>query len=221
MAIDKGFAKRLNEACDGHPHIPEYGHGRQTWVKEKMDVSHEAVRKWFMGQARPRPDKMAQLAALLEVDQAWLALGMQPDQSPREKRTRDATVDGAVNALMGIMQMNGGHVAFPDEKDPRSEYVDFYCILRGIQSQIHVALADEKAPGQYLFTVPKQFDQVWVIGIIRTGPLKMVFLNMTPALIDKYKVRKGGYYTVAVSKSQLGFISAQDTWPKITSFHSL
>lgn len=221
MALDKGFAKRLNEACDGHPHVPEYGHGRQTWVKEKMDVSHEAVRKWFMGTSRPRPDKMRQLAALLEVDQAWLALGIKPDMEPKDKRSRDATLDGAVHVLMGMMQMNGGHVALPDLKDPRAEYVDFYCIMRGMQSQVHVCLATEIAPSQYSFTVPKEFDQLWTIGLVRPSPMEVVFLNMSPEMINKYKVRKGGYFQITMSGCHLGYATGHDTWPQITSFHSL
>lgn len=130
--VDKDFAKRLNQACDAHPHIPPYGQGRQTWIKERLDVSAEAVRKWMYGESRPRPDKMKMLARLLEADEAWLSHGIKPDLGPKERKARNAAAEGAVNVAVGLVQMNGGNVAFPSDKDPRREFVDFYAILRGL-----------------------------------------------------------------------------------------
>ena len=69
---DKQFAKRLNEACDGHPHVPAYGQGRQEWIKKALAISSEAARRYFNGSSRPRPDKMKKLARALEVDKAVL-----------------------------------------------------------------------------------------------------------------------------------------------------
>ena len=218
--MDRSFAKRLNTACDGHPHIPPYGYGRQTWVKEKLEVSHEAVRKWFTGEARPRPTKMKVLAKTLEVDQAWLALGIAPDMEPRDRRTRNAVAEGAVNSAMGMVQMNGGHCAFPDDKDPRSAFVDFYAIIRGQQMAFHISLAQLVSEGQYKFVVPREFDQCTVIGVVHAFPLRLHWIRMSFDLIERHKVRRGGYFEVTVSKRDSEYSTGADTWPRVHNLNS-
>ena len=103
---DKAFAKRLEIACEGHPHCPtDQYRGKQKWLYEGLDsefgvkVSAEAVRKWFSGESRPRPKVMSFIARLLEVDEAWLSLGITPDLTPREQKQRNAVADGAVNLV--------------------------------------------------------------------------------------------------------------------------
>lgn len=217
---DKGFAKRLNNACDGHPHIPAYGYGRQTWVKENLNVSHEAVRKWFTGESRPRPNKMRELAKALEVDEAWLSLGIAPDMLPSERRTRNAQAEGAVNAAMGLLQMNGGHVAFPGDTDPRAAFVDFYAILRGQQLAFHISLAQQVSEGQFKFIIPREFDQCTVIGLVHVFPLRVHCIRMNYDLIDRHKVRKGGYFEITVSKRDSEYFTGQDNWPRLHNFNS-
>ena len=85
---DKQFAKRLNEACDGRPHVPAYGQGRQEWIKKALAISSEAARRYFNGSSRPRPDKMKKLARALEVDEAFPV--------PVRKEGRLLVVDKAV-----------------------------------------------------------------------------------------------------------------------------
>ena len=213
--MDRGFAKRLNTACDGHPHIPPYGYGRQTWVKEKLDVSHEAVRKWFTGESRPRPAKMKDLSRALEVDEAWLALGIAPDMQPVERRARNAAAEGAVNAAIGLVQMNGGHCAFPDDKDPRAAYVDFYSIIRGHQLAFHISLAQQVSEGQYKFILPREFDQCTVLGLVHAFPLRVHVIRMTFDLIERHKVRRGGYFEVTVSKRDSEYFTGEDVWPRL------
>ncbi len=215
--VDKAFAQRLNLACDGHPHIPAYGGGRQTWIKEKMDVSHEAVRKWFAGEARPRPAMMRKLKALLEVDEAWLSLGIAPDMQPKERKARNAVAEGAVNVFTGMIQINGGHVAFPDEKDPRSDYVDLYTIIRGSQFAIHVSLGQRMSENVYKFSVPREYDQCSVVGAIQAFPMRVHFINMSNEMIDKHKVRKGGYFEITVNRAGSTYTTGADTWARINS----
>lgn len=215
--MDKAFAQRLNLACDGHPEIPPYGSGRQTWIKEKMDVSHEAVRKWFTGEARPRPAMMRRLKALLEVDEAWLSLGIAPEMQPKERKARNAIAEGAVNVFTGMIQINGGNVAFPDEKDPRSEYVDLYTIIRGSQFAIHVALGQRMSENVYRFSVPREYDQCTVVGAIQAFPMRMHFIAMSNDMIDRHKVRKGGYFEITVNHTGSTYTTGSDTWHRITS----
>jgi hypothetical protein len=215
---DKAFAQRLNSACDGHPHIPAYGQGRQTWVKEKLDVSHEAVRKWFTGESRPRPDKMKILAMNLEVDEAWLALGITPDQTPREKKARDATAEGAVNVVTGLLQMNGATCAFPAEQDPASGYVNVYAIMRGVQLAIHVSLAKKLGDNQWKFIIPKEYEQCRVLGAIHVRPNRLHLVSMDHDMIDRYRVRKGGFFEIVASYHDNHYWSGGDKWPRIESF---
>lgn len=219
--IDKEFAKRLNVACDGHPHIPPYGYGRQTWVKEHMKVSHEAVRKWFMGESRPRPSKMKELARSLEVDEAWLSLGITPELEPLERRVRDAQIEGAVNVAVGFMQLNGARCAFPDAKDPRAAYVDFYAILRGQQIALHISLAQQISTGQYKFVVPREYDQCMVIGMVHTSAVQAQYLRLTVDLIKKHSTRRGGYYEVFVGKKDSEYYTGADIWTRIRHFNNL
>lgn len=216
--IDKGFAQRMKVACDQNPHIPEYGMGRQTWVKEKMDVSHEAVRKWFLGQARPRPDKLTQLARVLECDEAWLALGKKGDLDPREKRARSLNIEGAVNCVLGLLQLNGANCAFPGETDPQAGYVDIYAITRGLQLAIHVSLGKEGPPSQYVFTIPKEYENCKVVGVVHARANRVHLLNMDHDMLLKYAQRKGGFLEVTVQYHDGAYWSGGDKWKKIESF---
>ena len=55
VADHRDFARRLKQACDGNPLVPEYGKGQQVWFADRMELSQEAVRRWFEGESRPRP----------------------------------------------------------------------------------------------------------------------------------------------------------------------
>lgn len=215
---DVAFAKRLNGACDGHPHIPAYGQGRQTWIKENLGVSHEAVRKWFTGDSRPRPEKMRALAKALEVDEAWLALGLAPDLTPAEQKVRNAENEGAVNVVTGLLQMNGSRCAFPSDNDPNASFVDIYSIQRGVQLAIHITLAKIKSPNQLVFVIPKEYENCRVIGVIHARANRVHLLNMTHDMIEKYKQRKGGYFEVHVTYRDGAYYSGEDKWVKIESF---
>lgn len=216
--VDKGFAQRLNTACDENPHVPAYGMGRQTWVKEKMGVSHEAVRKWFLGEARPRPDKLAQLARVLECDEAWLALGKKGDLDPREKRARSLNIEGAVNVVTGLLQLNGANCAFPGEKDPMGSFVDVYSINRGVQLAIHVSLARQGPPNQFTFTIPKEYQQCRVVGVVHAGATAVHLLNMDHEMLDRHGERKGGFLEVRVFYRDGEYWSGADRWTRIESF---
>lgn len=215
---DRSFSRRLEKACDSHSLVPAFGQGRQTWIRDQLGVSAEAVRKWFAAESRPRPDLMRRLAKLLEVDEAWLALGITPDVAPKERRARDAEADGAVNVVAGLIQMNGAHPAFPSPDDPRSSYVDLYAIIRGAQFAIHVSLAQAVSQGVLVFRVPAEHEDCTVIGMYHAAPLGFQLLHMTPSLIAKHKVRRGGYYEITVNKIGRNFHSGEDKWPRIQSF---
>jgi transcriptional regulator with XRE-family HTH domain len=221
---DKEFARRLEVACDNHPHVPAYNQGRLTWLVKHFQerfgqkISPETARKWAAGEARPRPEKMRWLAQLLEVDEAWLSIGTTPEMTVRERKTQAMAISGAANILLGLMQMDGAACAYPDERDPRRDVVDFYAIIKGAQYAIRAALAQEVGEGVYRFTVPVQFEVVAILGLIRLNKLHFDVIELGADLVDKHKQRKGGYYEVEVRRKGGKYVTGADEWPEIESF---
>lgn len=208
---DKEFGRRLESACDGNPHIPGVNKGRLTWFKNQLGerfgekISIETVRKWFAGEVKPRPDKLKLLAEILEVDEAWLSLGVSPDLQPRERKLRNAMADGAVNLLAGVIQMNGGSPAFPEEGDKRAvrDQVDLYAIIKGAQYAFHVSLAQSVGPKEFKFTLPANYDGAFQIGIIQEESTKFQFVELNEGIVEGQGVRKGGSIEVTARESDL------------------
>lgn len=213
---NKEFSQRLAQACDNLSTIvPPYGHGRQVFIARNLKVTQEAVRKWFTGDSRPKVNKMKELAALLEVDEAWLSLGVEPELDRREKRIHSEKTEGAVYVLFGLLTMSGGHCAFPGPKDPRAEYVDFYTILRGTQTAVHASVGREVSRGVYHFHVPQQYHDVKCIGVLHQGGMRIQLIDLRHELVDKHRQRKGGLFLVPVHKRENGYYTGSDEWPRI------
>lgn len=217
--LDKDFARRLTQACDGHPHVPPYGQGRQSWVKENLKVSHEAVSRWFKGASRPHPKRMKQLANILEVDEAWLALGVTPSARPAEARTRKVQGEGVGNVFMGLAQLNGAHVALPDSRDPRAAFVDFYALFKGRHVPFHVCLAEELAEGTFRLALPKEYDQCIVVGAIPTSSMGVRYLQLPADKVQKHSVRRGGYFELIISRQGTRYVTSNDEWPVVDDFN--
>lgn len=213
------FAKRLNTACDGHPDVPPYGQGRQTWIKKEMGVSNEAVRKWFKGEARPKAGKMNALANLLGVDEAWLALGIMPEMTPAEKSKRNARVNGAVNLVAGFIQLNGGNIAFPADDDPNAAFADIYAIIEGQQYVFHISMAEPNTQAEFKFYIPAGTDICRTIGVVVISPVLVHLINLKPNLVEKHKQRKGGYYEVEIQRDGDIYVTGDDQWPRILVFN--
>lgn len=202
---DAPFAQRLAKAADHHPHVPPIAQGRLSWFRDHfkadhgVDISLETVRKWFYGEAKPRPDKMTMLAQMLEVDEGWLSLGREPELQPREQKARNAVADGAVNLLAGIIQMNGGNPAFPVEGDRRAErhHIDLYAIIRGAQYAFHVSLA-AKADVGYRFTIPPEWEDAFQMGVIIIDPTTFWFVEIGDQDVER-GTKRGGFVEVTLS----------------------
>lgn len=170
------FAARLAQACDAHQIVPPLHSGRLTWIQRQLKthynepVSVETVRKWFAGEAKPRADKLSKLAQLLEVDEAWLSLGVAHDITPRERVVRNAMADGVVNVIAGLIQMDGGLPAFPEENDEeaKAKNIDLHAIIRGGKFDIHVSMG-EREGNQLRFQVPSKNESLVVLGVLRNG----------------------------------------------------
>ena len=73
--VQMSFSKRLLKAANDSPEVPPFGKGQQTFIAGKLEVSQEAVRKWFAGETEPRSRLSMELAELLDVKHSWLMLG--------------------------------------------------------------------------------------------------------------------------------------------------
>lgn len=189
---DPEFAKRLTQACDALSLIPPKHSGRQSWIQREMtkageEISSETVRKWFQGEAKPRPDKVAKLAQILQVDVSWLSLGVNAAVEPRQRTVRNAMADGAVNVVAGLIQMDGGHPAFPEAGETP---VDLHAIIKGAKYDLHVSLgvADGKSAR---FPVPQRYSEVVVLGLLRRG-LSLDIVEITAEMIEAGRRVSGG-----------------------------
>lgn len=215
MAKPEDFHRRLKQVCDDSPIVPPYGHGRQVYIATKLKVTQEAVRKWFTNDARPRTSKMKELAKLLEVDEAWLSLGISPEMTVKEQRQHSQKVDGATYLLFGMFTLAGGHCAFPGEKDPRKDYVDFYTIIRGAQMAIHVCAGREVSKDTYEFILPREYGDVRCIGVVGHPNLKFNIIDLDHRLIEAHKVRKAGGYSLMIGYNGGDYAQGRDKWPRI------
>lgn len=218
----EGFVRRLNQACDDVPHIiPAYGEGRQIELAKRMGMSQEGVRKWFAGEAMPRRDAMRRLAQLLEVEEPWLALGIQPELTETEKKVNTRNVEGAVLLVMGLMILAGAQCAQPGDADPHHDFVDFYAIMRGIQFAMHVNLGRAISTGHYQVPVPREFNTVSMVGVIPVGKGRFEFIDMPAGMVNEHKVRKSGGYAVTVNRIDGRYVTGSQVWNRIKNFGDL
>lgn len=221
MGKPEDFYRRLKQVCDDSPIIPPFGQGRQVYLATNLGVTQEAVRKWFTGESRPRTAMMRELAKLLEVDEAWLALGIEPEMDRREKKAHHERTEGGIYLAYGLFTLAGGHCAFPSDKDPRASYVDFYVIVRGTQSAIHIAMAREVSRGRYAFVVPREYREVRCIGVVPVERMCFTLLDLKSELIDVHKEKKGGDFEVHANYKDNSYHIGADTWPVIPSVGAL
>ncbi len=203
---DPEFAKRLWLACDNNPSVPPYNKGRLVWIKDRLaerfdeSVSIETVRKWFAGEVKPRDRKVSLIAQILEVDEGWLSLGIEPELTPRDQKARNAQASGAVNVLAGLIQMNGGHPAFPDANDKRAAdgFVDLYAIIKGAQYAFHVCLGQKVDADSYRFAVPANYQDAFQMGVILTAATEVMLLEIPEEMIGS-GMRRGATIDVVMT----------------------
>lgn len=103
------FAQRMQQACDGNPKIPLPNYGRLKWFVDQLadrfneSVTMETIRKWFAGEARPRHKTICMLAAVLEVDDAWLSVGRGAQTISKDRKIQSGAASGAVNLIAGMV----------------------------------------------------------------------------------------------------------------------
>lgn len=215
----KDFAKRLAQACQNHPRAPDK-HGRQIWLRTRLEeqfhmtISREAVRKWFSGEARPKPKMMSLVARALSVDEAWLALGISPNTRNEDKLRKNALAAGVVNLVAAQLQLSGGSIAFPED----GLQFDLYAIVKGHQRKLSVRLADD--PANFVVNFPLKLDVA--IVVLRTeDPTVFRFFRITEdAYTTDGKVR-GDYLEVECSYVADRLIAGDRQVPEIIDFSNL
>lgn len=203
---DEAFAKRLQLACDNHPHCPALHHGRLTWIvrefesRFKITITTETARKWCAGEVRPRRQSMTMLAELLLVDEAWLSIGNEGETTADERKARNVMAGAAVNLVAGMIELDGGHPAYPEPTDPKAKDIDIYAIIRGAQYAFKVAVGHSEGGKSYTFSIPANYRDVFVLGIVRLGPFQWDVLELSAETITKSKENKGSHVSVTVDK---------------------
>ena len=195
------FAKRLNQACDESPLVPEHGRGRQVYLAKKLKVTQEAVRKWLVGESLPRPDKIGDLAKVLGVDPVWLQLGTSPLEIA-DKRQAALRGDAAVYGVMSYLLLAGYHVAIPADKDSK---VDVFAIKHGTQLSIVARMAQPLAKGEWTATFPSSVEARWQTVFATAGQsLHLEIVDVPPELALRHGTRTGSGVEVVIRRSPKG-----------------
>lgn len=192
------FARRLTQACDESPLVPEHGRGRQVYLAKKLKVTQEAVRKWLVGESLPRPDKIGDLAKVLGVDPVWLQLGTSPLEIA-EKRQVALRGDAAVYGVMSYLLLAGYHVAIPagDEK------VDIFAIKHGTQLAVLARMGEPLARGEFKFLFPANLNARWHGVILADDPsLSLEIYDIPPDLALRHGTRTGSGVEVVVKRGK-------------------
>lgn len=219
------FAARLERACIDHPNCPtDLYRGKQKWLREELialnqnfSVSAEAIRKWFSGETRPRPKMMKAVAKVLNVDEAWLSLGIIPDMTQAEKKKRSRTAEGGALLLAGLIQISGGNSTFPSLGDAARE--DLLAIINGDAVEIDTPLARTLQTGLHIFTIKRGYEHRKIVGIVPKGfGANMVLINEKLISLGG---RRGDYTEIEVSESEGRFFIGSARLPEVTSLDML
>lgn len=214
MVLQRFFYERLTTACDNSPDVPPYGKGRQTVIAKMLKISPEAARKYFLppdkGGNTPVPAHMSKLATFLDVDEAWLSLGVTPSMTVKEKKEFSSVANGAVYIAFGLAMSSGSTCAFAEEDD----IPDFYAIKRGVQKAMKVVLGVEKSKGNYEFDLPVEYNDVHCIAMIERSQYCFDILSFDHDLVEKHGTNTGGVVRVTMHKEGKRYFTGRDEWSR-------
>lgn len=216
------FAERFTKVVDSHPLVPAVNFGRLQWLANRLEqfggpkLYPETIRRWFSGQSRPRPAVLTIIAEMLDVDEAWLAVGTGAAVDARQRRLRNLMVDGVVNVVAGLIQMDGSHPAFPSEG--KLGPVDIHVIIKGAKYDIHVALGTALDGDRFQFTVPADNGDLMVLGVVPTEGFGFDILELDGDLLTQSGVAKSRQVTLDLDYTDGDYQAAGKTVRKITSF---
>ncbi|MEM9421084.1 MAG: hypothetical protein AAF986_01035 [Pseudomonadota bacterium] len=226
-ASNEHFSMRLKQAMEMHPQAPEAEHGRLTWLRKyladehDMQVTLSTVHKWASAQSVPRRQKLMILAEALNVDETWLLTGKTPSTTPDKQRQEARRASGAVMYLAGLVELQGGHVAFPtaDDMHETQHNVHLFMTFEGSLRRITVIKGIEE-DNHVIFNIPAPtLPGAWFIGVAADPAAG----SGSFALYDLSETRSeslGGYSAISAQRDKRGLATEAGQLPKITGFGS-
>jgi transcriptional regulator with XRE-family HTH domain len=222
---DKAFGRRLEQAANSHPTCPT-GHGQQKWLREELErqhgikVSPEGTRKWFAGESRPKPKVMKSIAQVLQVDEAWLALGLIPTSTPEETKSRNAAANGAENLVASLIQLSGGNIAFANPT--KDTGVDIHAIIGGKKYDIQVKATKPTADGDVTFAIEHMADdQTLILVAVDDAHLHSKVFAVDYELVKAHGKERGGYVNLIGRIDGTKLIVGQRAIPTVKDFAKL
>lgn len=207
MSVDDGFAQRLERACVRSKEVPRYGKGVQRFLAERLGVSESAIGKYFEGRARPVPKLMTRLAAILNVDEAWLSLGIGVGAMPTAYQYSEKAGAGAYLAF-GIFMSAGYQCEFVKEPGP----VDFYAIKAGKRLDISVTLGQRLSSDQCLASVRPNSDSLLNLCAIPENATDFAILVMDKVGVERFGSPSSESIDVPLVKEGRSFRTEDNVW---------
>jgi hypothetical protein len=130
-------------------------------------------------------------------------------------------IAGAANLVAGTIRLDGGTVAFPDPDDKASRDVDIFAIIKGPQYKFKVSVGtpgEEKNPKGLRFSIPVKYQELFVLGLVRTGPTCWDVLELDAATIERHRRPKGGLMEVVVDHAGSNYTIGKDKVKKLAGF---
>lgn len=209
----RAFAQRLKQACDEYELCPAHGRGRQVWLAGKIGVSQEAARKWLSAENVPRTKKIKALAKLLEVDEVWLALGVEPPAHSQDAKQFSNQADGADYLMFGLLMMAGYTCAFPER--PEDDDVSVYAIRRGVQTSLAVTLARKNEAGDFDLSVPRGYADLVTLAVVPVSDVRFDILSLDPEGIRQHARRGRGLPEITLKKTAKGYSTNRHRWRQV------
>jgi hypothetical protein len=185
--IDLGFAKRFNQVIDETVGVPDKNHGRVEFLANKYrhktddHITDETMRKWITGKAFPSRKRMVGLAKTFGIDVAYLATGARGDATSRDRPKREIELQAAEELVSAAIKFDGGAVTYPDRT--ARPHVHIRSIIRGAEYNFHVSLA-KKMEGGHFFTLPAEYSDSFVLGVVRTGAFNFDIIELPHEAIE-------------------------------------
>lgn len=198
------FAERLTRAVEGHPLAPPTPYGRQTWLKDKLEkeeglvLSPNTVSRWFIGGVRPRTDTIRAIAKVLKVDEVWLSLGRKPDVQ-KSKYGVEATADGAILLLAGLIETAGGKVSFAK---PEEAPTHLYANIDTARFEASVVTPTQSG-GVVNFLISEPVGSARVIAVLVDPDCKSATISVNLYdITDLPRQELGGFSVVTLEKKK-------------------
>jgi transcriptional regulator with XRE-family HTH domain len=186
-----------------------------VFIAQKLNVTPEAVRKWFDG-GKPRDHKLRELAKLLNVDPAWLSMGVNAQTAKAEHDRLNVTITGASNVVIGLFSVAGLSTALPDEYDPRKDIVDFYVVINGRQIPIAVTVCDNGVA-----KIRRGYEYVNNLLYIHKGLTDFTLLKLDNTSINECKIADGSDWRVEVSEEDGVYYMCKKPCVQVTKIEDL